>query len=100
MKSPVVRSGDLRETLDDITDLLKRIRREQLELEAYGMVTRLALGALLRAATPEQRAAVAARLGQAPESLLGPELPADSPLGRAVVEEASRLSAALREADG
>jgi hypothetical protein len=94
MKSPVVRSGDLRETLNDITDLLKQIRRQQLDLEAYGMVTRLALGALLRA-TPEARAAVAARLNDAPEALLGPDIPPESPLGRAVVEEARRLATAL-----
>jgi hypothetical protein len=95
MKSPVIRSGDLRETLNDITDLLKEIRRQQLDLEAYGMVTRLALGALLRATSADQRAAVAARLREAPEALLGSDLPPESPLGRAVVEEARRLATAL-----
>jgi hypothetical protein len=95
MKSPVVRSGDLRETLNAITDLLKEIRRQQLDLEAYGMVTRLALGALLRTSTPEAREAVAARLKDHPESLLGADIPPESPLGRAVVEEARRLATAL-----
>jgi hypothetical protein len=95
-RSPVVRSGDLRETFDDITTLLKEIRRQQLDLEAYGMVTRLALGALLRAVPPEARAQVAARLEEPPASLLGPDLPPDSPLGRAVLEEAARMAAALR----
>ena len=52
VRSPVVRTGDLRETLNDITDLLKQIRRQQLELEAYGMVTRLALGAALAVLLP------------------------------------------------
>jgi hypothetical protein len=91
----VVRSGDLRETLNAITDLLKEIRRQQLDLEAYGMVTRLALGALLRTSTPEAREAVAARLKDHPESLLGADIPPESPLGRAVVEEARRLATAL-----
>jgi hypothetical protein len=99
MRSPVVRSGDLRETLDAITDLLKEIRREQLQQEAYGLVTRFALGALLRAAPPEQRQAVVARLA-APEALLGPDIPPDSPLGRAVAAEAARLAAALSEPSG
>jgi len=94
VRSPVVRTGDLRETLNDITDLLKQIRRQQLELEAYGMVTRLAFGAALRGMPAEARAAVAARLA-APESLLGPDIPTDSPLGRAVIVEAARLAAAL-----
>jgi hypothetical protein len=92
---PTVRSQDLRETFADITEVLKQIRREQLELEAYGMVTRLALGALLRAVPEETRAAVAARLAEPAPSLLGPDLPPDSPLGRAVLEEAARLAATL-----
>jgi hypothetical protein len=96
MKSPVVRSGDLRETLNDITDLLKEIRRQQLDLEAYGMATRLALGALLRTAAPEALGAVAARLNEAPEALLGADIPPESPLGRAVLEELRRLATALR----
>jgi hypothetical protein len=93
---PLMRSKDLRATLDDITDLLMTMRREQMQLEAYGQVTRLALGALLRAVPAEARAAVAARLSAAPESLLGPDLPASSPLGQAVLEEAARMAAALR----
>ncbi len=95
--APIVRSADLRATLDDITGLLMTIRREQLQLEAYGQVTRLALGALLRALTPEARAAVAARLSEAPAALLGPDIPPASPLGRAVLEEAGRMAAALRD---
>lgn len=95
-KPALVRSADLRATLDDITGLLMTIRREQLQLEAYGQVTRLALGALLRALTPEARAAVAARLEEPAESLLGPDIPATSPLGKAVIEEAARMAAALR----
>jgi hypothetical protein len=91
-----VRSENLRETFDDIMALLKQMRQQQLEQEAYAMVTRLALGALLRAATPEMRAAVAARLAEPPEALLGPDLPPESPLGRAVLEEAGRMAAALR----
>ncbi len=94
-RSPVIRSADLHETFGDITSLLKEIRRQQLELEAYGTVTRLALGALLRAVPEEARAAVAARLAEPAESLLGPDLPAESPLGRAVLEEAGRMAAAL-----
>lgn len=95
---PTVKTEDLRETLRDITDLLMTMRRQQLDQEAYGMVTRIALGALLRGATAEQRAAVAARLSEPAASLLGPDLPPDSPLGRAVLEEAARMAAALREA--
>jgi hypothetical protein len=96
-EKPAPRSGaDLRATLDDITGLLMTIRREQLQLEAYGQVTRLALGALLRALTPEARAAVADRLSEPAESLLGPDIPAASPLGKAVIEEAGRMAAALR----
>jgi hypothetical protein len=98
MRSPVVRTGDLRETLDAITDLLKEIRREQLHQEACGLVTRVALGALLRAAPAEQRQAVVARLAT-PEALLGPDIPPDSPLGRAVAAEAARLAAALSAPD-
>jgi hypothetical protein len=98
MRSPVVRTGDLRETLDAITDLLKEIRQQQLQQEAYGMVTRFALGALLRAAPAEQRQAVVARLS-APEALLGADIPPDSPLGRAVVAEAARMAAALGVAE-
>lgn len=94
-KPAPLRSTDLRATLDDITDLLMTIRREQLQLEAYGQVTRLALGALLRALTPEARAAVAARLSGPAESLLGPDIPPASPLGQAVLEEAGRMAAAL-----
>ncbi len=94
-RSPVIRSADLHETFGDITSLLKEIRQQQLDLEAYGMVTRLALGALLRAVPEEARAAVAARLAEPAESLLGPDLPPESPLGRAVLEEASRMAAAL-----
>jgi hypothetical protein len=96
MRSPVVRSGDLRETLDAITDLLKEIRREQLQQEAQAMVTRFALRALLQDAPPEQRQAVAARLGS-PEGLLGADVPPDSPLGRAAAAEAARLAASLAE---
>lgn len=98
--SPLLRSQDLRETLQDITGLLMDIRRQQLEQEAYGLVTRLALGALLRASDEEVRAQVAARLREAPESLLGPDIPPGSPLGRAVVEEATRLAEALPPARG
>ena len=92
---PTVRSEDLRETFAGITEVLKQIRRQQLELEAQGTVTRLALGALLRTVPEEARAAVAARLAEPAESLLGPDLPPDSPLGRAVLEEAARLASAL-----
>lgn len=98
--SPLMRSQDLRETLQDITDLLMQMRRQQLEQEAYGMVTRLALGALLRAGDEASRGQVAARLRQAPEALLGPDIPPESPLGRAVVEEATRLADALAPARG
>lgn len=92
---PSVKTQDLRETLQDMTNLLMEMRRQQLQQEAYGMVTRLALGALLRAATPEARAAVVARLSTPPEALLGPDIPPESPLGRAVAEEAGRLAAAI-----
>jgi hypothetical protein len=92
---PTVRSEDLRETFAGITEVLKQIRRQQLELEAQGTVTRLALGALLRTVPEEARAAVAARLAEPAGSLLGPDLPPDSPLGRAVLEEAARLASAL-----
>jgi hypothetical protein len=95
--SPIMRSADLRATLDDITGLLVTIRREQLAQEAYGQVTRIALGALLRALPPEARAAVAARLSEPAEALLGPGIPPASPLGRAVLEEAGRMAAALRD---
>jgi hypothetical protein len=93
--SPLLRSQDLRETLQDITSLMLDMRRQQLEQEAYGMVTRLALGALLRATDPAARAQVAARLAEPAGSLLGPDIPPDSPLGRAVLVEAERLAAAL-----
>jgi S1-C subfamily serine protease len=95
--APVMRSQDLRETLNDITGLLMEMRRQQLELEAYGQVTRLALGALLRAVPPEARAQVAARLSEPAEALLGPDVPPGSPLGRAVLEEAARMAAALTD---
>lgn len=97
--SPLMRSQDLRETLQDITGLLMEMRRQQLEQEAYGMVTRLALGALLRASDAAARAQVAARLRAAPDSLLGPDIPPESPLGRAVLEEATRLADALAPAE-
>jgi hypothetical protein len=97
---PTVRSEDLRETFADITAVLKQIRAQQLELEAQAIVTRLALRALLRAMPEEARASVATRLAEPPGSLLGPELPPDSPLGRAVLEEAARLSAALAPTGG
>ncbi|MGG5821947.1 hypothetical protein [Falsiroseomonas sp. HW251] len=90
---PSVKTEDLRQTLQDITDLLMTMRRQQMEQEAYGLVTRMALGALLRAATPEARDAVRARLTDA-ASMLG-DIPAESPLGRAVTEEAARLAAAI-----
>jgi hypothetical protein len=89
-----IRSEDLRETFKDITDLLMQIRRQQLELEAYGTVSRLALGALLRA-QPEGARAVVSRLRDAPEALLGPDIPPDSPLGRAVLAEAGRMAETL-----
>jgi hypothetical protein len=90
---PSVKTEDLRQTLQDITDLLMTMRRQQMQQEAYGSVTRLALGALLRTSPPEARAAVAARLGD-PAALLG-DVPAESPLGRAMTEEAARLAAAI-----
>jgi hypothetical protein len=93
--SPLLRSQDLRETLQEMTSLLLEMRRQQLEQEAYGMVTRLALGALLRAADAPSRARVVARLGEPAKALLGPDIPPDSPLGHAVLEEAARLAAAL-----
>jgi len=93
--SPLMRSQDLRDTLQEITALMLDMRRQQLEQEAYGMVTRLALGALLRGADAAARARVVARLSEPAEALLGPGIPPDSPLGRAVMEEAARLSAAL-----
>ncbi|HEV7268946.1 MAG TPA: hypothetical protein VGN83_29165 [Falsiroseomonas sp.] len=96
-RSLPMRSEDLRETLKDITDLLMQIRRQQLEMEAYGTVTRLALAALLRT-QPDAARTVAARLAEPPEALLGPGIPPDSPLGRAVLAEATRLAAALGDA--
>jgi hypothetical protein len=90
------RARMLVQTLDEMTSLMATLRRQQLEMEAYATVTRLALGALLRATTPETRAAVVARLEEPPEVLLGPDTPRDSPLGRAVLEEAARMAAALR----
>lgn len=89
------RAKMLVQTMDEMTSLMATIRRQQLEQEAYGMVTRLALGALLRAAGEAERAAVVARLREPAESLLGPDTPADSPLGKAVLEEAARMAAAL-----
>ena len=90
---PSVKTEDLRQTLQDITDLLMTMRRQQMQQEAYGLVTRMALGALLRASPDEARAAAAARLADT-ASLLG-DIPAESPLGRAVTEEAARLAAAI-----
>ncbi|WP_237217165.1 hypothetical protein [Falsiroseomonas oryziterrae] len=95
-QSPIMRSQDLRETLTDITDLLMTIRRQQLDQEAYGLVRRLALGALIRASGEAGRTAVATRLSEPPMALLGPDIPPDSPLGRAVLEEAARLVEAIR----
>jgi hypothetical protein len=92
---PAVKTEDLRKTLQDITDLLMTMRRQQMQQEAYGMVTRIALAAALRALPEQGRAAVAARLTEAPAELLGPDIPPDSPLGRAAMEEAARLAAAL-----
>jgi hypothetical protein len=94
-KSLIERAKLLVGTLDEMTSLMATLRRQQLEQEAYATVTRLALGALLRAQPPEARAAVAARLGAPAESLLGPDTPPESPLGRAVLEEARRMAAAL-----
>ena len=91
---PAVKTEDLRHTLQDITKLLIEMRHQQLEHEAYGLVTRLALGTLLRAASPEARDAVAARLAD-PAALLGADIPPESPLGRTVREEAARLAAAI-----
>jgi hypothetical protein len=93
--SPLLRSQDLRETLQEMTALLMEMRCQQLEQEAYGMVTRLALGALLRSADELSRTRVMARLSEPAAALLGPDIPPDSPLGRAVQEEAARLAAAL-----
>jgi len=90
---PSVKTEDLRQTLQDITDLLMSMRKQQLQQEAYGLVTRMALGALLRASTPEARGAVVARLRDS-ASVLG-DIPADSLLGRAVTDEAERLAAAI-----
>ena len=98
--SPLLRSQDLRETLQEMTSLLLEMRRQQLEQEAYGMVTRLALGTLLRAADEASRARVVARLREPAEALLGPDIPPESPLGRAVLEEAARLAAALAPEPG
>jgi hypothetical protein len=90
---PSVKTEDLRQTLQDITDLLMTMRKQQMEQEAYGLVTRMALGALLRSATPEARDAVRARLADT-GAMLG-DIPAESPLGRAVTEEAARLAEAI-----
>jgi hypothetical protein len=90
------RARMLVQTLDEMTSLMATLRRQQLEMEAYATVTRLALGAALRAATPAARDAVVARLEAPHAELLGPDTPADSPLGRAVLEEAARMAAALR----
>ena len=99
LKLPIgnTRSEDLRQTFKDITDVLMQIRRQQLELEASGLVTRLALTALLRAQGTEAREAVRAKLREAPEALLGPSIPPESPLGRAVQEEAERLAGMLEQ---
>jgi hypothetical protein len=90
---PSVKTEDLRQTLQDITDLLMTMRKQQMQQEAYGMVTRIALGALLRSSPDEARAAVAARLADQ-GALLG-DVPPDSPFGRAITEEAERLAAAI-----
>jgi hypothetical protein len=87
------RARDLVATLQEVTDLLAEMRRQQLEMEAYATITRLALGAALRQAGPPTRAAVIARL----------EDPAlhedqDSPLARAIATEAARMATALRDA--
>ena len=82
-------------TLDEMTALMATLRRQQLEQEAYATVTRLALGALLRGASEQDRARVVARLSEPAGALLGPDTPPDSPLGRAVLEEAARMAAAL-----
>lgn len=93
--SVLARARMLVQTLDEMTALMGQLRQQQLEQEAYATVTRLALGALVRAAAPEARAAVVARLREPPEALLGPGASPDSPLGRAVLEEARRMAAAL-----
>ncbi len=93
---PAILSGrELVDTLQDLTRLVGELRRQQLEAEAYGTVTRLALGALLRASPPEARAAVAARLREGTVALLGPDVAPDSLLAVAVAEEAARMAAAL-----
>lgn len=94
-RSLLNRARTLVSTLDEMADLMATLRRQQLEQEAYATVTRLALGALLRAAPEDARARVVARLSEPAEVLLGPDTPADSPLGRAVMEEAARMAGAL-----
>ena len=94
-RSLLSRARMLVSTLDEMTALMATLRQQQLEQEAYATVTRLALGALLRAAPEEARARVVARLSEPAEVLLGPETPPDSPLGRAVLDEAARMAAAL-----
>jgi hypothetical protein len=93
--SALARARMLVTTLDEMAALMGQLRQQQLEQEAYATVTRLALGALVRAATPEARAAVVARLNEPAEALLGSGTAPDSPLGRAVLEEAGRMAAAL-----
>jgi hypothetical protein len=93
--SALARARMLVRTLDEMTALMGQLRQQQLEQEAYATVTRLALGALLRAAPPEARAAVVARLQAPAAALLGPDTAPESPLGRAVLEEAARMAAAL-----
>jgi hypothetical protein len=89
------RARDLVRTLDEMTSLMAEMRRQQLEQEAYATVTRLALGAALRTLPPEARTAVAARLNEPAGTLLGPDIPETSPLGRATLDEARRMAAAL-----
>jgi hypothetical protein len=38
---PSVKTEDLRQTLQDITDLLMTMRKQQMQQEAYGMVSPL-----------------------------------------------------------
>jgi hypothetical protein len=87
------RARDLVAALQEVTDLLAEMRRQQLEMEAYATVTRLALGAALRQAGPAARGAAIARLED--PSLHEDQ---DSPLARAIATEAARMARALREA--
>jgi hypothetical protein len=89
-RTPVVSTPHLIETLQDMTRLMAEVRRQQMEMEAYATVTRLALGALLRAVPAEARAQVAARLRE--PALMGEE---ETPLAKAVAEEAARMADAL-----